>query len=155
MRNQQEIWIPCNGEVVLIQDFPELYQFLGNKYGGIKNESFALPPAVECPFTVSNAKEGVTPKFYPFIRTQTEIIEPYLGMIAMVADHGEPPASGYWTPAKGQSVPQGGTQDWEYLFELYQWAYSGSDGITTNLPNLTAPKGYTYYIATGGQMASS
>lgn len=150
-----EVWIPCKGQLLAVTDkLSWLYETLGNKYGGTKNKTFRLP-TLECAYTVTNAKKGITPKFYPHIRTSSNFYEPYLGMIAMVPDSGEPPRPGWWTPAKGQSVPQGGTQALEYLFELYGWAYSDGDGITTNFPNLTAPKGYTYYLATGGQMASS
>lgn len=37
-------WLPCNGRIVLIRNFPSLYALLGNTFGGNRDEgTFALP----------------------------------------------------------------------------------------------------------------
>jgi microcystin-dependent protein len=36
-------WLPCEGQLLAINDYQELYQLLGNTYGGDPGATFALP----------------------------------------------------------------------------------------------------------------
>lgn len=36
-------WAFCNGQVLSASDYPSLYSLIGNTYGGVLNQSFALP----------------------------------------------------------------------------------------------------------------
>ena len=36
-------WTFCNGQILSADQYPDLYRLIGNKYGGEKNSTFALP----------------------------------------------------------------------------------------------------------------
>lgn len=36
-------WLPCNGQLVQVQQYQALYALLGNTYGGVSMQTFALP----------------------------------------------------------------------------------------------------------------
>src|SRR5262245_17908790 len=42
-------WLECNGQLLRIADFPELFQVIGTKFGGDGQLSFAVPNLISTP----------------------------------------------------------------------------------------------------------
>jgi microcystin-dependent protein len=36
-------WLECNGSTLYVSDYPELYAYIGNKFGGTINSTFKIP----------------------------------------------------------------------------------------------------------------
>jgi microcystin-dependent protein len=52
-------WLPCNGQLLAVQQYQALYALLGNTYGGVANQTFALPDLRG--YAVIGAGGSVTP----------------------------------------------------------------------------------------------
>lgn len=43
MLNVPDCWLPCDGRELMARMYPELYQKIGNVFGGVPNKTFCLP----------------------------------------------------------------------------------------------------------------
>ncbi|MFC5471491.1 tail fiber protein [Cohnella suwonensis] len=124
-------WAYCNGQILSIAEYGELYSLIGTKYGGDGVTNFKLPdlrkaaPIDGVDYYISIS--GIFPT------TGWDFILPLAGEIRLVAFDLDPGASAHWTD--GSVFPKAGN---ESLFYKIGNAFGG-DGINTfALPNLAS-----------------
>lgn len=65
-------WLPCNGQLVPVQQYQALYALLGNTYGGVSMQTFGLPDLRG--YAVIGAGASVTPgRTMPAIALATSV----------------------------------------------------------------------------------
>jgi microcystin-dependent protein len=125
-------WSYCDGKILKIENFPELYEVIGNKYGGdaTTQQDFALP-------NLQEAEKGLNG-----VRYQIAVIEnifapdPLTSYIFL---------SVFDTPPNGYTFYDGALlriQQYQALYSIIGTTYGGNGTTTFALPNLTeAEKG--------------
>jgi microcystin-dependent protein len=134
-------WLPCNGQVLAIEDFPVLYEAIGNNFGGDGQSTFGLPNLGSTPPTAPTAYAisaggALAPPSTPFV-AEVRLL-PYQ----------EAPKG--WMLCQGQLLPIVQNQA---LFSLVGTTFGGNGTTNFALPNLTTstvPKGMNYCIAVQG-----
>lgn len=120
-------WSYCDGKLLPAADFPELYDVIGNNYGGDANtkENFALPDLLE------QEKELNGVRYQIAISKNNYAPELIVGTIFL---------SIHDTPPDGCAFCDGSLlriNEFQALFSILMAKYGGNGYTTFGLPNLT------------------
>ncbi len=131
----------AQGQLLSIEEYPDLFALLGTRFGGDGQRSFGVPDLA-----------GPAPNTFPLICASGIVPRasgPYppaclVGQIQLTAAGVVQPG---WLPTDGRTMQ---AEDFPGLFQL-EGANFGGDGQTTfALPTLAAPPGLAYLICAGG-----
>jgi len=116
-------WLPTDGSVLLIQNYPALFSAIGTKYGGDGLTTFALPN-VDLNFVKLKGCILADPTL------SDAAVGEFLGEIELMAFQFCPAG---WLPTDGRTLPIRGN---EAVFSLLVVRYGGDGRTTFGLPNL-------------------
>jgi microcystin-dependent protein len=133
-------WRLCNGQTLLVTDYPELFKLIGNKYGGNGITTFNLPNLTG---PVNNSVkyfmcvDGISPEVSG---------QGYTAEIRLFSENVAPQG---WMICDGKSLK---LQDYSPLFCIIGSSYGGDGTHVFKLPNMPSPEGTTlkYMICVNG-----
>ena len=132
-------WLPCDGQLRKIADYPALFAVIGKRFGGDGVTTFALPPLTT--FAPAGSKYCIAKQGGTFPDRS------FIGTVQLFPSGNAP---GGWASCDGRTLP---IEDFDMLFNLIGTTYGG-DGVTTfgvpNLQGLGLPAGLEFCMATDG-----
>lgn len=128
-------WAVCDGRLLNVADYPQLFAAIGNQFGGDGTATFALP-------TVAPNQAG---HFLIRMQTGEEAAAAFRGTLSQIvlyAPEGEPAG---WLPCDGRVLSH---TDYPELSVLMQQSHMGDAGF--GLPNIPDENGVRYLICVEG-----
>jgi microcystin-dependent protein len=142
-------WVPCDGRLLPVAEYPALAALLGNKFGGDGKKDFGVP------HVDTKEREGGAlandpledARYFIAVRGEAAPVDPYIGEVRLLAAS-SPPAK--WVRCDGKVWPQAG--DNHVLSALLGTRFGGDGKQTFGVPDLRShdPQGLHHYIAVEG-----
>ncbi|MDO3411533.1 InlB B-repeat-containing protein [Saccharibacillus sp. CPCC 101409] len=131
-------WQPADGRMLPVADYPNLYDQIGNAYGG-DTVQFALPK-LEAPLAADGSMYAIA------VNGVSEPKEPQIGDVVLIA--GSQRSMSLLRPANGALLP---VNQYPALFAVIGTRFGGDGYNTFALPAQTSTNGIYSYIAVKGQ----
>ena len=157
-------WVNCNGQLLEVAQYPDLFQVIGTTFGGgftsfnVPNLTMLPPPFPSPSAPIAQAQSGaanrkvnrLAPTQSLYCISSGGAITPataFQGEVRLLPSWSVPAG---WSPCKGQLMPVNINQA---LFSLLGFTFGGDGRINFALPNLSkapVPTGLQYCISTAG-----
>jgi microcystin-dependent protein len=150
---ERPAWLPCDGQTLKMEDYPQLYAVLGNRFGGDGLRTFSLPKlSPEESLGKPTVGYFIIPALYPDAEPDWDSLSPFTyygfsfftGQIALWPGEKAPDT---WAFCEGQTLL---IAEHKAFFRYIGIQFGGDGKVDFNLPNLPPKDGVKYIIRIKG-----